>query len=388
MWVDSPITRTVTMHGIQIPPPPSVPTPAPAPPMLALPPPPPRGVPTIWLILAGAGVVVLALFLFLRGGNPNEEALGIYTEARAQCEAGRFDECGRTLERAVPLAQDPTTRKLIEELRQEAGVAPRVEAGMAALEAGKLDAAEGILREARAAAPENARVQKLAERLAAARAAAAPPPPPSAAPNPDAVPVPVPVIPPVAAVVPLPPATEPDDAPTARATPRYTARNYGRRTADAAPASPAPATVAAVAPTPPPPVAAPTEAPRPRAAVALLDPRSAPQPASAPAGPRPVIAALGPAPTSPATPAPAPAPGSLAPAAMAGDTGFVSVTSATAGTVFIDGESTRKLTPLWMYKVKAGSRRVEVRDAAGKILGSKTVEVKPKVVAPVVLSGK
>jgi hypothetical protein len=377
MWVDSPITRTVTMHGIQIPVSPAAPPPAPAPPMLSLPPPPPRGVPTIWLILAGAGVVVLALFLFLRGGNPNEEALSIYTEARAQCEAGRFEACGRTLEGAVPLAQDPTTRKLIEELRREALVAPRVEAGTVALEAGRLDDAEGILREALGTAPENARVQKLAEKLALARAAAAPPPAAAPAQPADAVPVPVPVIPPVAAVVPLPPSMEPDEAAVARTASRYTARYTGRRPNDRTTTPPsAPVTVAAAAPTPP--VAAPTEAPRPRAMVALLDPRSAPQPTSASAGPRPVISALG----------PAPAAGDPEPAAAGGDTGFVSVTSATAGTVFIDGESTRKLTPLWMYKVKAGSRRVEVRDATGKILGSKTVEVKPKVVAPVVLSGK
>jgi hypothetical protein len=368
MWVDAPITRTVTMHGLQIPPP------APAPPA-ALPPPPPKGVPTGWLVAAGAGVLILALFLLFRGRNPNDEALGLYTEARTQCEAGAFEACSAILERAAPLARDPTTQRLIEELAMEARLAPQTEAGTAAVEAGRLDEAERALAAARALAPDNPRVTKLAARLVAARAAEVP-----SRPEPVAV-VPASSPPSPSTDAPAEASAEPvaERAVTASETPEQRAARaarYAARRASAASASPpnvasvAPPVVAAAAP----PTVAATEAPRPRAAISLLNPGAAP-PVAAPASPRPAIAALpvdGPAPA--ARPADAPA---------ASDMGFLSVTSAVGGTVYVDGVSTGKRTPLWMFKLSPGEHAVEVRDEDGHVLGRRTVRIEARGVAPV-----
>lgn len=379
MWVDAPITRTVTMHGLQIPGATGrAPPPAPAP---ALPPPPPRGVPTGWLVAAGGGVVVLALFLLLRGGNPNDEALGLYTEARARCEAGQFDACTAVLARAAPLARDPTTQRLIDELAVEARLAPQTEAGTAAIEAGRLDDATRALETARALAPDNPRVTKLAARLAAARAAEVPTPPevpvavvpvPASAAAPPTAPAPESAVVPASAAAP----TDPDTVADART--GRVSRSGARRT----PASTTPA-VAAVPVTAAPATAAipasavVSEAPRPRASISLLDPGAAPPVAPATA-PRPVIAAL-----PVGGPPPPPRPEG---ASSAAEVGFLSVTSAVPGTVYVDGVSTGKTTPLWMFKLTPGAHTVEVRDAAGGVVGSRSVRVEPRGVAPVAFS--
>lgn len=359
MWVDAPITRTTTMHGLQLPP---LAAPAPAP---ALPPPPPRGVPTGWLVAAGAGVVVLALLLLFRGGNPNDEALGLYTEARARCEAGQFDACTAVLDRAVPLARDPTTQRLIEELAVEARLAPQTVAGTAALEAGRLEDAERALAVARALAPDNPRVTKLEARLAAARAAEVPatpePPvvalvavPPTDAPVPETA-APAPSAVETRAVVSsaAPTARTAPAAPPASRPPRTVARRPGSvapsaSPSDVSPADPAspPAAMVAAAPAP----AAPAETPRPRAAISLLNPAAG------------------------------------APASGPSDVGFLSVTSAVPGIVFVDGVSTGKGTPLFMFKVAPGEHAVDVRDAAGRVVGRRSVRVEPRGVAPVVIA--
>jgi hypothetical protein len=361
MWVDAPITRTTTMHGLPLPP-----LAASAPPP-ALPPPPPRGVPTGWLVAAGAGVVFLALLLLFRGGNPNDEALGLYTEARTRCEAGQFDACTAVLERAAPLARDPTTQRLIEELAVEARLAPQTVAGTAALEAGRLDDASRALEAARALAPDNPRVTKLATRLAAARAAevpaAAEPPvvalvavPPSDAPLPE-----TPATPPPAGafvVTPTAPATPPE-APVSRPARPTVARrpspgtgptNPSTSPSAAAPGDPARPAAATVAAAPASAASAPAETPRPRAAISLLNPAAG------------------------------------APASAASDVGFLSVTSAVPGIVHVDGVSTGKGTPLFMFKVAPGEHAVDVRDASGQVVGRRSVRVEARGVVPVVFA--
>ena len=376
MWVDAPITRTVTMHGVQLPPSfAGTGTPAPATtPQPPNPPPPPRGVPTIWLVAAAGGVVVLALFLIFRGGNTNDEALTLYNEARVLCEGGHHTECLATADRAVPLAQNAVTRQVLEELRQDALVGPRAEQGLAAIEAGHLDEAQNFLKEIETAAPKSSRVAQLADKLNAARAAAVAAAPASVAENVVSAP------PGVVPVEPEAPASAPAAAPPSVAQAARPAANrwvyQPHRPATATPS--AASTAAPVAATAPPPAPA-TEASRPR--IAILDPNAPARPANrSPADPAPGIAAAGSAAPTPA----APAGPSLAPASMSDAQGFLSVTSPVAATVFIDGESTKKSTPLWMFKVKAGWHQVELHDAAGKAIGSKSIEVKSKAVAPLV----
>jgi hypothetical protein len=58
-------------------------------------------------------------------------------------------------------------------------------------------------------------------------------------------------------------------------------------------------------------------------------------------------------------------------------TGFVSVSARPAGTVYVDGVSTGRLTPLWMHKIKVGNHLIEVRAGDGTVR-RRRVEVKAK----------
>ncbi len=85
-----------------------------------------------------------------------------------------------------------------------------------------------------------------------------------------------------------------------------------------------------------------------------------------------------PAPAEPAVAAPAPP---KPPPAR--PKGYVSVSSPTPGTVYIDGVTTGKPVPLWMHAVPAGSHRIELRGADGRVIGARTVDVPARQTVPV-----
>jgi len=63
--------------------------------------------------------------------------------------------------------------------------------------------------------------------------------------------------------------------------------------------------------------------------------------------------------------------------------GFVSVSARPPGTVYVDGTTTGKLTPLWMHKLPPGRHVVEVRATSGSVR-RKSITVRPNQITPVI----
>lgn len=368
-------------EALSAPPGPAAPVSAPEPP------PPPRrtGLLIAALIVA---VVAAAGALFLQR-SPDPQGQSALRAARAAYSQGDYAAAERALSQARSEAD--VTPAEVDALAHMVASGPSLDRLEALLAAKDWAAAGALSKAVLTDNPKNPRALELALQLAqgqtpaqvtAAPTAAAPA---SVAPAPVApapvAPAPVAVLAPPAAPASLAPVSAAPAPVRVAAAPKRVARRRTRpayrptrRAAPAPkaarpvpkPAPPAESELAEAAPTKR--AAATTAAP----AVALIS--------AAPAAPVAVPSA---APAAPVTVASAPKPAPK-PAAQPKTKGFLTVTASRPATVFVDGRSLKRRTPLWMYELPSGQHRVELRDANGTVLASRRLDVQPKQNTPVI----
>lgn len=345
----------------------------------------PRSGGRTWLLagLLGATIAGAVVYSVLdRDSGSQTSGLEALEKARAALKRRAPFEAHQALQEARKAG---LSGPLVDEVEASLRAAPALDVAEALVERGDLSGARARLEEARAIAPDDPRVLQLATRLVAP-ASAAPEAPGSIAP---------------ASVAPgsvAPASRAPASLAPASLAPASVAP------ASLAPASVAPASIAAVAPpteaarlveeapdetprkrgrgarrTTPARVAARPEAPPTQPAAPPTQPAApatqvAAAPATRPAAAPASVAVASVAPASVAA-APSMAPPTAAAAPLA--TGFLSAQSVQRADVYVDG---RRLgpTPLWMAKVPAGRRTVELRGPDGAVIEQQTVVIESK----------